>query len=394
MSLALRLLACLGILAVPLLPSAPALGGDNPADARPADKAQPIDLVLCLDVSGSMNGLIDSAKIKLWEIVNEMARLKPTPDLRVSLYSYGHDTYPADKGWVRKENDLTRDLDDVYKTLNALTINGGTELVARVSKTALDEQKWSQEAGALKLIFVCGNEPANQDKVVSLEEIQALAKKQGVIVNTIYCGSAASGEARGWQTFAENCGGRHVNIDQNKAVQQVAIKTEYDEQILKLNAQLNNTYVAYGVKGAEKLENQAAQDANAAKAPTNGGAPAAALSRAASKAGGLYRNSTWDLVDRMKEDKSFDITKLKEEELCDEMKKLKPDERLAYVKKTAEEREKLQKEIGELSAKRQKKIDAELAKLPKTDADKALDEAVKAVVREQAAAKGFQVGKK
>jgi hypothetical protein len=229
---------------------------------------------------------------------------------------------------------------------------------------------------------------------VSLEEIQALAKKQGVIVNTIYCGSATSGEARGWQTFAENCGGRHVNIDQNKAVQQVAIKTEYDGQILKLNAQLNSTYVAYGVQGGEKLKNQAAQDANAAKAPAPDGTPTAALSRAASKAGALYRNSTWDLVDRLKEDKDFDISKLRDEELCDEMKKLKPDERLAYVKKKAEEREKLQKEIGELSAKRQKKIDAELAKLPKTDTEKALDEAVKTVVREQAAVKGFQVKKK
>ena len=27
-----------------------------------------------------MNGLIDSAKIRLWDIVNELARLKPTPD--------------------------------------------------------------------------------------------------------------------------------------------------------------------------------------------------------------------------------------------------------------------------------------------------------------------------
>ena len=61
------------------------------ASASPpvAEKPKAIDLVVCLDVSGSMNGLIDSAKIKLWDVVNELARVKPTPNLRVALYSYG-----------------------------------------------------------------------------------------------------------------------------------------------------------------------------------------------------------------------------------------------------------------------------------------------------------------
>ena len=40
--------------------------------------------------------------------------------------------------------------------------------------------------------------------------------------------------------------------------------------------------------------------------------------------------------------------------------------------------------------KRQKKVDEEIAKQPKTDAQKALDEAVKGVVSDQAKAKGFE----
>ena len=35
--------------------------------------------------SGSMDGLIDSAKRKLWAFVNELARVEPTPTLRVGL---------------------------------------------------------------------------------------------------------------------------------------------------------------------------------------------------------------------------------------------------------------------------------------------------------------------
>jgi hypothetical protein len=400
MSLALRLLVCLAAVVVPFVPAAPVLAQDaKPADAKPAD-GKAIDLVLCLDVSGSMNGLIDSAKIKLWDIVNEMARLKPTPNLRVALYSYGNQSYPADKGWVRKEIDLTTDLDDVYKALNGLTTGGGDEYVARVTQTALADQKWSTGAGALKLVFVCGNEPVNQDKQVTLDSVADRAKKDGVIVNTIYCHWNHPGEVEGWAKFAEQCGGRHVNIDQNKAGRQVAVKTEFDDQILKLSEELNKTYVAYGREGKDKLRNQAAQDSNALKAApatAAGGAPAApvaALERASSKAGVLYRNSAWDLVDRMKNDTDFDITKLKDDELCDEMKKLKPGERATYVKKKAEERAELQKKIADLSAKRQKKVDEEVAKQPKSDTEKALDEAVKGVVRDQAKAKGFEVGKK
>jgi hypothetical protein len=394
MSLALRLFAVVAAVAVTLIPAA--AEDSKPAPAKPAEKS--IDLVLCLDVSSSMNGLIDSAKIKLWDIVNEMARLKPTPNLRVALYSYGHSTYDAGKGWVKKDLDLTTDLDDVYKALNALTINGGEEYVARVTRDALQDQKWSTEAGALKLIFVCGNEPANQDKLVSLEDVAARAKKDGVIVNTIYCGSAANPEARGWSEFAEKCSGRYMNIDMNKAGQQIAVKTEFDAEILKLNESLNGTYVAYGKEGKDRKENQLQQDANAAKAPglaAGAGAPSpAAFERAASKATALYRNSTWDLVDRMKNDKEFDITKIKDEDLPEELKKLKPAERVEFVKKKAAERAEIQKKIAELSAKRQKKVDEELAKQPKSEQEKALDEAVKSTVREQAKSKGFEVNEK
>src|SRR5205823_13052129 len=195
----------------------------------------------------------------------------------------------------------------------------------------------------------------------------------------------------------EKCGGKHLNIDQNRAVQQVTVKTEFDDQILKLGEALNKTYVAYGREGKERAENQLAQDKNALKAtPTGPGgpgavppAPVAALGRTEFKAGGLYRNSTWDLVDRMAE-KDFDITKIKDEDLPEEMRKLKPEERLAYLKKKADERAELQKKIRDLSAKRQKQIDAELAKQPKSETDKALDEALKAAVRDQAKAKGFE----
>src|SRR5262245_22123679 len=195
----LRFAKVLTVVAAAVALAAP-VHAEGKAKAKPA--APVVDVVLCLDVSSSMNELIDSAKVKLWDIVNDLGKVKPAPQLRVGLYSYGHLSYDPKKGWVRKEVDLTADLDTVYQKLNALTIYGGTELVARVCRDAIVEQKWSEDKKALKMIFVCGNEPADQDKEVSLDAVAKMALGKDIIVNTIHCkwSRGRPDEVNGWQT--------------------------------------------------------------------------------------------------------------------------------------------------------------------------------------------------
>jgi hypothetical protein len=350
-------------------------------DKAPA-KGQPVDVVICLDVSNSMDGLIGSAKLKLWDIVNDLAKIKPTPELRVGLYSYGHTQYDAKAGWVRKELDLTTDLDALYQKLNGLTTNGGEEYVARVCRDALQQQKWSKDKKALRLIFVCGNEPASQDPTLKLKTVGDLAQEMDVVINPIFCGPVTHPDARDWKEFATLAKGKFASIDQNRGT--VAIATPFDKELTALSAKLNTTYVAYGKDGDAKAKNQAVQDANANKAP--GAAPA----RAEAKAGALYRNSTWDLVDRLKDDPKFDIKTLKDEDLCDEMKKLKPEEREKLLKDMLAKRQAIQKEIGTLSSKRAEYISKETKKNP-NPADKAFDEAIKSALREQGAARGLKL---
>ena len=357
-----------------------------PLRAAPVPAVPPkVDLVLCLDVSNSMDGLIDSAKLKLWDVVNELAKMKPTPELRVGLYSYGHDSYPEKEGWVRKDLDLTTDLDEVYAKLTALKTRGGTELVARVTRDALNQQKWAADKNALKLVFVCGNEPVDQDKEVKLSDVAKLAQEKGVFVNTIYCGPDASPESTGWKDFASQSRGKYASIDQEKARKSGVVATPFDKDLAELSGKLNTTYVAYGNEGKAKAENQSAQDKNATTA-----APAAAAARATSKAGALYDNRSWDLIDKMKDDPKFDLKSIKEEDLGDELRKLKPEDRLPYLKKKAEERAEIQKKIGELSVKRAKHIEEEGKKQPKSGEEKALDEALRGTIREQAKSKGLE----
>jgi hypothetical protein len=349
-------------------------------------KGKPVDLVLCLDTSNSMDGLIDSAKRKLWAIVNDLAKIEPAPTLRVALYSYGNNNYDPKAGWVRKDLDLTGDLDEVYKRLFALTTLGGEEYVARVTRDALADLKWADDKDALRLIFVCGNEPVDQDKEVGLDSVAGQAKAKGVVINTIYCGPANHPETTGWRTFAEQAGGKYANIDQDRAKSSAAMKTPYDEEIQKLSAAINTTYCWYGRGGREAAANQVAQDKNAEKTAGD-----VATERGLTKASKLYKNATCDLIDRIEIDKDFDLSKIKEEDLPDELKKLKADERMPYLKKKAEERADIQKKVAELNVKRTRFIEDEKKKEPKSAADKAFDDALKTILRDQAAAKGMTV---
>jgi hypothetical protein len=373
------------LLAVGLILGAAALSArtgaaDGPKGA-PAKKT--IEVAICLDVSGSMGGLIDAAKNKLWDIVNELAKAKPTPDLRVALYSFGHTTYDAAKGWVRKELDLTTDLDELYKKLFALTINGGDEYATRVSRDAIVDQKWTKGKDALRLIFVCGNEPANQDRLVSMKDAADLAKKHGIFINTIYCGGSDDADARSWRELASLADGRFATIDHNKA--HVAINTPQDKKLAELGVELNKTYVAYGLKGADKKMNQEAQTSNALFA----GAGVAA-SRTAAQNSALYNCADWDLVDRCKQDKNFDITKVPEKELPEALRKLTVEQRVKYVKDMTSKREQLQKEITTLNTQRTTYINEELRRNP-NPAARAFDNAIREALRGQAKTRGIVI---
>src|SRR5262249_54907489 len=118
----------------------------DPAAAQETSKRPVVEVALCLDVSNSMDGLNASAKKKLWDIVNDLARAKPTPELRVALFSYGNNAYDPKTGWVRQEIALTSDLDRVSEklvNLHATKIPGSEEYVARVCRDAVERLQWS-----------------------------------------------------------------------------------------------------------------------------------------------------------------------------------------------------------------------------------------------------------
>ena len=63
-------------------------------------ESRAVDVVIALDTSGSMEGLLDATRARLWDVVGELARMKPTPELRVGLLTFGTEQGGPDAGWI------------------------------------------------------------------------------------------------------------------------------------------------------------------------------------------------------------------------------------------------------------------------------------------------------
>lgn len=345
------------------------------------EQTQAVDLVIALDVSGSMSGLIDSAKQRLWDIVNELAQANPQPDLRMAILTYGNPSYGEQSGFVRIDMPFTRDLDAINQTLFSFGTNGGDEYVARVIHRSLTDLAWSDDPDALKILFVAGNEEADQDPEMSVGFVSKVAANSGVVVNTIYCGGENDAIVAGWQEFSTLTNGLFASINQDAAA--VAnIATPMDDQLVDLNKELNETYVAFGQHGDTHKSNQVEQDRNS----ENMSAPSIA-SRTLTKIGALYDNAKWDLVDALKS--GTPVANIKTEDLPEPMQTMNAEEREAYVEGLAARRQEISAEIQEIGERRDEYIDTERARLS-GDADAGLDTAIIDGVRQLAERKGFE----
>lgn len=320
-----------------------------------------IQVALLLDTSNSMDGLIDQAKSRLWNIVNTLTTLKysgKTPDIEIALYEYGKDGLALQSNYIRQVTPLTTDLDLISEKLFALKTNGGNEYCGAVIQDATQKLQWGNANSTMKLMYIAGNEAFNQGGINYKEAISD-AMKNDIYVNTIFCGSSMEGINTFWKDGADYGKGKYFNIDSNLSVHYVS--TPYDDQISNCNVKINNTYIGYGSKGTSKKMNQEVQDKNAQKVSS-----ANYAERAVSKSKAVYKNESWDLVDRVKEDPKA-IAKIKKEELPAELQNKTEAEVELIVIKKAKEREAIQKEIGELAKKRQQYIDAEAKKTKSQD---------------------------
>lgn len=347
----------------------------------PQDAPRPkVDVVFVVDTTGSMGGLIDGAKRKIWAITNQIAKSEPTPELRIGLVAY------RDKGdaYVTKRFDLTDDLDAVYGELTGYAADGGgdgPENVRQALHDAIATASWSKAEGALKILFLVGDAPPHLDyeDVPTVEALCKSAIDRDIIINTIRCGGDADA-GRIWQEIARAAEGDYFSIDQDGGV--AAIATPFDKELAELSDKIGRTVIAFGDE--QKRNEVEATEKDAAEELSDD----VKAERACAKGyvGRLYRD---DLIDACKEGR-VKLEDVKDEELPEEMRKMTPEERKAHVEKKAKERADLSEKVKQLSKKREAHIAEELKKQGKEDA---FDVVVKKTLNKQMEKAGLNVDK-
>ncbi|APQ17866.1 vWA domain-containing protein [Maribacter hydrothermalis] len=347
---------------------------------KPTKDNNTVQIALLLDTSNSMDGLINQAKSQLWDIVNEFSLAKcgneTRPKLQIALYQYGNDNLSANEGYIQQVLGFSSDLDEISEKLFSLTTNGGEEYCGKVLQTSLQQLPWNKDPDLLRMIFIAGNEPFDQGRY-NYKTALTNANEKNVVVNTIFCGNYEQGINTYWKNGATLTGGEYMAIDHNKEV--VHVKTPYDEIIIKLNSQLNKTYISYGSLGKQKIIAQEVQDKNALSLQE-----AVAVKRAVSKSSRLYNNKNWDLVDAY-EDEDFEISEIEIDELPEELQGKNEEEIKSYIALKKNEREKIQKEIKEVNAKRL----AFISNNEKSNKSGELENAMIQAIKKQATAKNY-----
>lgn len=350
---------------------------------RPAHDGPVIQLVICLDTSGSMEGLINQARTRLWNVISTLdtARMKgERPRLEVAIMQYGSTHQSSAEGYMGIVLPFTSDLDRISEVLYSLQISGSAEYCGMAVDRATRELDWLPTGeGVMKVIMIAGNEEFTQGEIDFRTSVPT-AVEYGITVNTVHCGADGAGRSGGWLEAANLGRGEYNIIDQDQKIRY--IRCPQDDRLIELNSALNGTYIYYGYEGRRSEARQRRQDSLNEEA-----SPAASLARIATKSSKSYVNAQWDLVDASNE-KDFDLAKVDRKSLPKEYQELTIEELQIQIDEAGTKRVQIQAEIATLNAEREKWHAAELKRLGEENQD-GLDTALVGALMSQAKSAGF-----
>ncbi len=343
-----------------------------------------VEVCFVLDTTGSMGGLIEGAKQKIWSIANELVSAKPAPDLRIGLVGY------RDRGdeYVTKTVDLTNDIDAVYAQLKTFQAAGGgdePESVNEALDAAVNKMSWSGGSEGLKIIFLVGDAPPHMDYAdgPKYPGICEEAVKKNLIINSVQCGGMAA-TMKFWKDIARLSEGRYVAIPQTGNM--TAIEAPQDAELADLSRRLGTTVVAYG--GAATRGAVSKKVAEAAAAPASVAADRLSFNSSA----GVAVQGGGELLDDLNSGK-LKLDAVKKDELPEDLRKLNKKELQAVVEKKQKDRAELQAKVEKLTRAREKFVVAERKRLAAGGKGDSFDEQVAAIIRAEAARKGINYEK-
>jgi uncharacterized protein YegL len=341
-----------------------------------------VEVAFVLDTTGSMGGLIEGAKRKIWSIATAIVDSNPDAEVRMGLVAYrdiGDD-------YVTKKFDLTTDIQELYARLLELKARGGgdwPESVNEALDVAVNKLQWSGSGDARKIVFLIGDAPPHMDYAQDTKYpvTLAVAKQKDIIVNTVLAGNARDTE-RVWRDIAQNGSGRFIPIPQDGG-QIVVIETPYDEDIIILQREINGTVIPYGPRALQKRTEDKTRQLSqvAAAAPSQASEMASYLNKRA-RVSSEAVTGDGDLVSDVAAGRTI-FSAVKEDELPDNLRALKPEARMDELDRQMSQRKALNEKLAALVAKRDKFVAEARDKAPPkaSSFDRVVEDTLKAQIK-------------
>ena len=310
-----------------------------------------VEVAFVLDTTGSMGGLLEGAKQKIWSIATSVVDSNPDADIRIGLVAY----LDIVDEYVTKTFDLTTDIQDIYANLLELKARGGgdwPESVNEALDVAVNKLQWTKGGDARRIVFLVGDAPPHMDYAQDTKypKTVAVAKQQGIVVNAVLAGGARDTE-RVWKDIAQLGDGRFIPIPQDGG-ELVVIETPYDDDIIILQKQINGTVIPYGPQKMQKrVEEKTRQLSEVAAAAPSSASDMASYLNKRSKYSSEAVTGDGDLVNDVASGR-IKVASVKDEDLSAELRKLPPEQRAAAVEKQLETRKSLNEKLAALVQKR------------------------------------------
>ena len=234
-----KLFCCLLVLSLALPGWAQPWGRSNREKERPFPppwtRRPLIQVVLILDTSPMMSGVIEQARADLYSVVNEL--LFHTKDGRTPVVQMA--VLTAADGSVRVLSPFTTYFDGLFSQLEQVRTGHGSTRTDKVLITALQRLEWSPFFEDTKAIVYVGQGPVQRTKEGFLQR-GILAAEKGILIHTFYAGAYKIGIQNGWAELAYASGGQYATIDRGYRPDRT--HTSVDNDLLSLKDDLIDTY--------------------------------------------------------------------------------------------------------------------------------------------------------
>ena len=231
-------------------------------------------------------------------------------------------------------------------------------------------------------MFLVGDAPPHMDYAQDTKYPTTLtvAKQKDIIVNAVLAGDARDTE-RVWRDIAQNGNGRFIPIPQDGG-QVVIIETPYDEDIIILQREINGTVIPYGPRDAEAHRGQ-----DQAIVAGGGGRAVAGL-----RDGELPQQARQGVVGsrhrrrrpgQRRRRAAPASPPIKDEDLPDNLRAMKPEQRMDELNKQMKQRKALNEKLAALVAKRDKFVAEASDKAPPkaSSFDRVVEDTLKAQIK-------------